>query len=144
MDIGAVASHSGLSVATLRFYEQKGLIRSIGRHGLRRIFSPEILQQLEFVALGHRAGFTLEEIAAMFSKGGKLRIDRKLLLTKAASVERDIQQLTAVRDGLRHVAHCPAPDHLACPKFQKLLRLAGKAQAKGRPAPKIPSRPIPD
>jgi DNA-binding transcriptional MerR regulator len=38
LDIGEVARRSGLPVSTLRFYEEKGLIESIGPNGLRRIF----------------------------------------------------------------------------------------------------------
>lgn len=40
LDIAEVASRSGLPPSTLRFYEQKGLIASVGRHGLRRLFGP--------------------------------------------------------------------------------------------------------
>jgi DNA-binding transcriptional MerR regulator len=40
MDITEVARRSGLPSSTLRFYEEKGLIRSIGRRGLHRLFDP--------------------------------------------------------------------------------------------------------
>jgi DNA-binding transcriptional MerR regulator len=36
MDIGEVARRCGLPSSTLRYYEEKGLIRSIGRRGLSR------------------------------------------------------------------------------------------------------------
>lgn len=132
MDIGQVAKKSGLSVSTLRFYEEKGLIRSTGRNGLRRLFDSRILEQLEFIALGRTAGFSLEEIGAMFSSQGRFQIDRKLLLTKAEELDQNIRRLTAIRDGLEHAAHCKAPSHMECPKFQQLLRIAGKKQAKER------------
>jgi MerR family redox-sensitive transcriptional activator SoxR len=126
LDIGEVAKKSGLPVSTLRFYEEKGLIQSTGRHGLRRLFHSQVLEQLEFIALGRHAGFSLEEIASMFAVDGRLKIDRKKLLSKAEQVDQNIKQLIAVRDGLQHVAHCKAPSHLECPKFQRLLRVAGK------------------
>lgn len=132
MDIGEVARHSGLAVSTLRFYEEKGLIRSTGRHGLRRLFSSTVLEQLELIALGRYAGFALDEIAAMFGGDGRLQIDRRLLLTRADDLDGTISRLLAVRDGLRHVARCPARNHIECPKFQRLLRLAGKKQSKIR------------
>ncbi len=132
LDIGEVAKRSGPPDSTLRFYEEKGLIRSTGRSGLRRLFATQILLQLEFIALGRQAGFSLEEIAAMFSADGQFQIDRKLLLAKADDVNRSIRQLIAVRDGLRHVAKCSAPRHLECPKFQRLLHVAGKSQARAR------------
>ena len=34
LDIGEVARRSGVSVSTLRYYEEIGLIESVGRHGL--------------------------------------------------------------------------------------------------------------
>jgi hypothetical protein len=32
--------------------------------------------------------------------------------------------LRVLRDALRHVAECPAPSHLECPTFRKLLKAA--------------------
>lgn len=135
LDIGDVARVSGLPPSTLRFYEEKGLIRSIGRTGLRRLFDHHVLERLEFVAMGQIAGFGLEEISAMFAKDGRLKVDRDLLLRKSSELERSIKQLGAIRNTLEHVAYCSAPDHLECPKFLRLLKLAGKAQSKHRKAP---------
>lgn len=132
LDIGEVAKHAGLPVSTLRFYEEKGLIRSTGRHGLRRLFASSILEQLEFIALARHASFSLEEIAAMFSEDGQFQIHRKLLLAKANDVDKNIKRLIAVREGLLHVAKCSAPRHLECPKFQRLLRVAGRNEARVR------------
>lgn len=125
MDIAEVARRSGTPASTLRFYEEKGLIRSIGRRGLRRLFGPGVMQQLALVALGRAAGFSLEEIAAMFSPDGKPRIRRDQLTAKADELDRTIRKLTAMRDGLRHAAVCPAPSHMECPTFRRMLRLAG-------------------
>src|SRR5688572_24579482 len=124
MDIGQVAERSGVPVSTLRFYEEKGLIASTGRRGLRRLFDPGVLERLALIALGRAAGFTLEEIARMFAPDGRLRIDRRMLAAKAAELDGTIRQLSAMRDGLRHAAACPAPRHLECPRFRRLLRKA--------------------
>lgn len=126
LDIGEVAHYSGLPTSAIRYYEEKGLIKSTGRHGLRRLFNPHVLQQLEFISLGQHAGLTLDEIGKMFSADGKLQVDRAFLLEKAAGMERNIRRLNGVRDTLLHVAKCSAPNHMECPKFQKLMRLAGK------------------
>lgn len=125
LDIVEVARRSGTPASTLRFYEEKGLIRSIGRRGLRRLFEPGVLQQLALVALGRAAGFSLDEIAAMFTPDGKTRIRRDRLTAKADELDRMIRKLTAMRDGLRHAAACPAPSHMECPTFLRMLRLAG-------------------
>src|SRR5262245_22462791 len=46
LDIGEVARRSGVPASTLRFYDEQGLIASVGRRGLRRLFEPEVLQRL--------------------------------------------------------------------------------------------------
>src|SRR5512141_1087028 len=79
MDIAEVARRSGVPASTLRFYEEKGLIASVGRQGLRRTFAPKVLDQLALVALGQAAGFSLEEIGSMFSPEGTPSINRRLL-----------------------------------------------------------------
>jgi DNA-binding transcriptional MerR regulator len=128
MDIGEVARRSGVAASALRFYEEKGLIASIGRRGLRRVFATDVLDRLALIALGRAAGFSLDELAPIFGTGGRPRIDRRLLAAKADELDRTIRRLGAVRDGLRHAAACPAPTHLECPTFRRLLRAASIRQ----------------
>jgi len=125
MDIAEVAKASGLPASTLRFYEEKGLIQSSGRSGLRRLFSANVIERLTLIALGRSAGFLLDEIGEMFTPEGP-DINRTLLLAKADELDRKIKELTSMRDGLRHAAACNAPNHFECPKFLRLLRVAGK------------------
>jgi hypothetical protein len=75
LDITEVARRSGLPASTLRFYHEKGLIASIGRRGLRRVFDPGVLERLALIAVGRAAGFSLDEIALMFAPDGRPRID---------------------------------------------------------------------
>ena len=125
MDIAEVSKASGLPASTLRFYEEKGIIQSNGRNGLRRLFSDNVIERLALISLGRNAGFSLDEISEMFTPEGP-DINRVLLLTKADELDRKIQELTSMRNGLRHAAACKAPSHFECPKFLRLLRLAGK------------------
>jgi DNA-binding transcriptional MerR regulator len=67
LDIAEVAQQSGVPASTLRFYDEKGLIASTGRRGLRRLFDPGVLERLALIALGRAAGFSLDEIARMFA-----------------------------------------------------------------------------
>ncbi len=124
MDISEVAKQAGLPASTLRFYEEKGLIQSVGRSGLRRQFSPQVLDRLALIALGRSAGFSLEEIRSMLGDSGRPTIDRQALHDKADELDRTLRQLTAMRDGLRHAAECSAPSHLECPTFRRLMGLA--------------------
>jgi DNA-binding transcriptional MerR regulator len=124
MDISEVAKRSGVPASTLRYYEEKGLIASVGRQGLRRRFTPGVLDQLALIALGRAAGLSLDEIGSMFSSDGKPSIDRRLLAGKADEIDATIRRLKAMSNGLRHAAECRAPSHAECPTFQHLLRAA--------------------
>ena len=132
MDITEVAKQSGVPASTLRFYEQKGLIASVGRRGLRRLFAPVVLERLALIALGRSAGFSLDEIASMFTPGGRPQIDRRVLAAKAKELDGTIRKLSAMRDGLRHAAVCPAPSHMECPTFRRLLKGAASGAIGGR------------
>ncbi|WP_106396490.1 helix-turn-helix domain-containing protein [Actinocorallia populi] len=138
LDIAEVARRTGLAVSTLRFYEEKGLIASSGRHGLRRRFGPAVLERLALIRLGRTAGFSLDEMARMFAPDGRPHIDREMLAAKAQELDETVARLTALRDGLRHAAACPAPTHLECPTFQDFLRSAASGTLE--PPPRTPLR----
>jgi DNA-binding transcriptional MerR regulator len=126
LDIGEVSAKAGIKPSALRYYEEVGLILSVSRHGLRRQFPPEVLLQLRLITLGKLAGFSLEEIAGMFGGNGMPDLPRTGLNDKADEIDRKIRELAALRDTLRHVAECPAPSHMECPTFRRLLKVAGK------------------
>ena len=121
LDIGEVARRCGLPPSTLRYYEEKGLIRSTGRRGLSRVFSADVLQRLSLIALGQCSGFSLDDIAAMLKADRQSEIDHRRLAEKADELDRTIQRLSLIRDELRRAAACPAPRHIECPAFQKKL-----------------------
>jgi DNA-binding transcriptional MerR regulator len=124
VDIAEVARRCGVPASTLRFYEQRGLISSIGRRGQRRLFDSSVVDQMALIALGRAAGFSLDEIAVMLMPDGQPRIDRKTLTAKADDLDATIGHLSAMRDGLRHAAACPASSHTECPTFQRYLKAA--------------------
>ncbi|MEP1447867.1 MAG: helix-turn-helix domain-containing protein [Paraglaciecola sp.] len=134
MDISQVAKLSGVPASTLRFYEEKGLINSVGRQGIRRVFGAGIIERLALISLGRVAGFSLQEIAGILGSEKKPEIDRGLLLSKANELDKTIQKLVAMRDGLQHAAACSAPSHLECPKFRRLMNLAAAGAIKGEVA----------
>jgi DNA-binding transcriptional MerR regulator len=142
LDITEVAKRSGVTAATLRFYEEKGLVASVGRHGLRRLFDPAVLERLALIAVGRAAGFSLDEIARMFAPDGRPRIDRQMLAAKAEELDGTIRELTAMRDGLRHAAACRAPSHMECPTFRRILRAVatGAIQVPRKKAPRRVTR----
>lgn len=129
LDIGVLARTSGLPASTLRYYEERGLIESVARNGLRRQYREETLDQLALIALGKGAGFSLDEISGMFDGKRQPDLPRPSLQARADELDQQIRRMTTLSKLLRHVAECPAPAHMDCPRFRKLLRLAGPGEA---------------
>jgi len=138
LDITEVAKLAHLPTSTLRFYEEKRLIASVGRRGLHRTFDADVLDRLALIGLGRAAGFSLEEIGLVLAPKGPPRIERRLLAAKADELDATIRKLTRMRNGLRHAAACRAPSHLECPVFRRLLRFA--ASGRMLPAEPTPAR----
>lgn len=121
MDIADVARRTGVPASTLRYYEKKGLLTSLAGHGQRRQFAADVIDRLALIALGQAAGFSLEEVGTMLVEG---QVDRSKLLAKADELDARIKRLQAMSKGLRHAAKCPERDHLSCPKFQRIIKIA--------------------
>ncbi|HEY1826958.1 MAG TPA: MerR family transcriptional regulator, partial [Acidimicrobiales bacterium] len=117
LDIGEVRERTGLPVSTLHFYERHGLIKSAGRVGLRRQYRPEVLEQLAVVVLCQQAGFTLEEIGALLTRGGG-GAWKNLVRAKLDQVTAQLESLQQVERGLLHALECPSDNVLRCEHFR--------------------------
>ncbi|TNE66317.1 MAG: MerR family transcriptional regulator [Rhodobacteraceae bacterium] len=124
LDISEVAKRSGLPASTLRYYEEKGLISSVGRRGLRRLFEAQVLDTLDVISLARWAGFSLDDIRDWISSEGQMAIDRDRLEARAGEIATLAARLTSLAEMLRHTADCPHEDHFDCPEFQRMLRAA--------------------
>lgn len=128
LDIGTIADLSGFSPSALRYYEKKGLIKPVGRNGLRRQYHENVLDKLQLITLGQAAGFTLDEIASMFGTGSKIALDRERLNQRSREIDATIRKLQLLSRGLKHVAQCTQPEHTDCEEFKRVvakgLRLA--------------------
>ena len=120
LDIGEVASRSGLAPSALRYYESEGIIASVDRRGLRRQFPPDVLTTLAVVAMCRQAGFTLEEIKLVLATGGgpewKAFAERK-----RDELRGQAEHLGAIADQLDHALRCPSPNVFDCEHFRASL-----------------------
>ncbi len=66
MNIGELATRSGLSHSRIRFYERVGLLKTVERrpNGYRS-YPPEAVVTLDLIATAQQAGFSLDEIRAL-------------------------------------------------------------------------------
>lgn len=137
LDIGQVARDSGLTTSTLRHYEDKGLIRPAGRHGLRRVYEPSVLRQLALIILARQTGFSLDEIAKLLRATPADADLRVRLSAKADELDAALARLTLMRDNLRHAAGCGHPRLADCP------HLATAVDGALPPPPRTTDRPAP-
>ncbi len=63
MSVGQVAKRSGVSVATLHFYEEKGLIFSHRTASNQRRYSQHILRRIAVIKAAQNVGLSLQEIS---------------------------------------------------------------------------------
>ena len=59
---GKVAERSGVSISTLHFYEDKGLIRSWRNAGNQRRYKADVMRRIAVIKAAQKVGISLEEI----------------------------------------------------------------------------------
>jgi MerR family copper efflux transcriptional regulator len=116
MRIGEIASATGISPDTLRFYEKRGLLRAQrGSNGYRR-YPPEAVDWLRYIRLAQTLGFTLKEIEADLPLLSQPQASapqlRAALQRKLADIDQRIDGLTALRGELARRLGAPMA---ACP-----------------------------
>lgn len=68
ISIGDLASRTGLSVSSIRFYEAKGLIEPFRSAGGQRRFLRSDIRRLSFIRIAQILGLSIEEIGIELSK----------------------------------------------------------------------------
>ncbi len=109
--IGQVAEQSGFSASALRYYEGIGLVEPATRTGSGyRLYDDTSLARLSFIARAKQLGCTLDEITDLVGIWDGARcgpVQRRfhdLVTDKLADTERQIAELTLLRDQLRQAA----------------------------------------
>ena len=106
MTVSQVARLTGVSIRTLHYYDEVGLLRPSGRSEAGyRLYAPADLNRLQQVLFFRELGFSLEEILRIVSEpgfdvGAALRTQRQLLTEKAVRLQ---ALLTAVDQAIARV-----------------------------------------
>jgi DNA-binding transcriptional MerR regulator len=105
MLIGDIARKSDVTPATIRYYEEIGLLTPPPRsEGGYRRYSTATLEELQFIKKGQSLGFSLEEIGEILklSRAGEAPCSHVLELAQRnlAAADDRIRQLQAFRDRL--------------------------------------------
>jgi DNA-binding transcriptional MerR regulator len=109
--IAEVAERSGFTPATLRYYEDIGLVRPAGRTGAGyRLYDDGSLQRLRFIARAKQLGCSLDEVAELsqaWDGGQCAHVQERLRATVEAKVsesQRRIAELTVFTADLQRAA----------------------------------------
>lgn len=103
--IGKLASESGVSVETIRFYERKGLVEQPGKPstGYRR-YPVETGVRVRFIRNAKELGFSLREIGELLSLADTSKVNRKGMRAKAeakiAEIDVKVEGLLKLREEL--------------------------------------------
>ena len=99
--IGQLASHLGLPVSTLRYYERAGLVKPAGRSlGNYRIYDHESGDRIRFIRMAQATGFTLADIRSLLElRDGNTAPCREV----RTLIEKRLDDTTARIEEFKHV-----------------------------------------
>ena len=111
LNIGDVARRSGVAASALRFYEERGLIRSERKGAGQRRFPRSVLRRVAFIVFAQRIGLTLEEIGVELAKLPPHRAPTgkdwsRLSKTWTSQIDERIHELELLRAGLTQCIGC--------------------------------------
>jgi MerR family redox-sensitive transcriptional activator SoxR len=111
LQIGEMARRAGVSVPTVRFYDDRGLIQSTRTSGNKRLFARHELRRLAVIAAGQRVGLTLEEIRTALDqlppdRAPSRREWRQLGEQWAVMVARRLDELAVLQSSLDSCIGC--------------------------------------
>jgi MerR family redox-sensitive transcriptional activator SoxR len=111
LTIGEVAKRSGVATSALRFYEDRGLIRSERAGSGHRRFPRPVLRRIAFIVFAQHVGLTLDEIRQELDRlpadRAPTRRDWSALSSKwTARIDEQLAELERLKRGLAECIGC--------------------------------------
>ncbi|WP_165899746.1 MerR family transcriptional regulator [Borborobacter arsenicus] len=97
--IGDIAKKYGVTLRTLRFYEDKGLLTP-KREGSTRLYSRREEARLKLILLGRKVGFSLRDVKQMLDLYDPKGANTKQLRLTLEKSEKQLQRLTKQRQAI--------------------------------------------
>ncbi len=125
MNIGDVATQTGLPAKTIRYYEDIDLIKPLRDVNGYRRFREQDVHKLNFLGRARALGFTIEDcrtLLALYEDETRASADVKRVAREHLSqIEAKIADLNAMRDTLGHLIDaCAGDDRPDCPILKDL------------------------
>jgi|TARA_B110000908_G_C10137193_1_gene395021 MerR family copper efflux transcriptional regulator len=125
MNIGEIATRSGLPAKTIRYYEEIGLIKPLRDTNGYRAFRQQDLHKLTFLGRARALGFSIEDcrnLLALYEDQNRSSADVKSIardhLTK---IEQKIADLVDMQSTLTHlIGACAGDNRPDCPILNSL------------------------
>lgn len=127
MKIGELATRTGVSTQTIRFYEREALLHEPPRTSSGyRSYSESVVLVVRFIKQSQEIGYSLSEIKKLLSfhrRGGNTDEIRELASSKIADITRRIESLIEMRTQLELFVdncNCGTKEIPDCPPIAKL------------------------
>lgn len=133
LPISEVSRRSGVAASALRFYEERGLIKSERAGSGHRRYPRAVLRRIAFIVFAQKIGLTLDEVGAQLAKLPENRVPERADWASLSGgwtrrIDERIEELERLRGGLTQCIGC------GCLSLQ-LCRLANPADRAGRSGP---------
>lgn len=133
LSIGELARRVGVSVRTLRFYEQKKLLLATRGENGRRYFSATQLQRLQQILVLKSIGLPLADIAHLFSEGEIdasqfLDMQIETLTARQAQLDNVLTRLKSVKASLANGTALDIPTLCGLIKTTRMLDMEEQYQ----------------
>jgi MerR family redox-sensitive transcriptional activator SoxR len=111
LTIGALSARTGVAASALRFYEERGLIRSERSPAGHRRYARPVIRRVAFVVFAQRVGLSLDEIGAELAKLPADRVPKradwsKLSRNWSGRIDERIRELERLKAGLTECIGC--------------------------------------
>ena len=111
LTITEVSRRSGVASSALRFYEERGLIRSERAGSGHRRYQRAVLRRIAFIVFAQRMGLHLDEIATELAKLPENRVPQsgdwaRLSASWTRRIDERIAELQRLRAGLTQCIGC--------------------------------------
>lgn len=125
MNISAAAEATGLPAKTIRYYEEIGLLCPPRGDNGYRDYDDQQLHRLAFLQRARSLGFSIDEcrlLLSLYDDKGRASSDvKRIALEKVGEIERKIEELSAMRSTLTHLAeNCHGDGRPECPILDDL------------------------
>ena len=129
--IGQLAARTGVAVSAIRFYEEKGMLRSLRTSGNQRRFLRSDIRRVSFILIAQKLGLALAEIEGQLAQLPQGRAPtlsdwQQISRRMRFEIDQRIMLLTRTRNQLDQCIGCGCLSLQKCQLYNKDDRMGAK------------------